>query len=55
MPEGDVAGIVAFGKDALVERLPSELEDVERIASTPVTSATDIGARAPARLGALPR
>jgi len=23
MPEGDVAGIVAFGKDALVERLPA--------------------------------
>ncbi|MFL5756333.1 MAG: VWA domain-containing protein, partial [Chloroflexota bacterium] len=44
MPDGDVAGIVAFGKDALVERLPSQLEDVERIASTPVTSATDIGA-----------
>jgi uncharacterized membrane protein/Mg-chelatase subunit ChlD len=43
-PEGDVAGIVAFGKDALVERLPSELEDIDRIASTPVESATDIGA-----------
>ncbi len=43
MPDGDVAGIVAFGKEALVERLPSDLEDVERIASTPVTSATDIG------------
>ena len=43
-PQGDVAGIVAFGKDALVERLPSELEDIDRIASTPVESATDIGA-----------
>ncbi len=42
-PQGDVAGIVAFGKDALVERLPSELEDIDRIASTPVESATDIG------------
>ena len=43
-PQGDVAGIVAFGKDALVERLPSELEDIDRIASTPVETATDIGA-----------
>ena len=40
----DVAGIVAFGSDALVERLPSELAEIDRIASTPVTSATDIGA-----------
>ncbi|HYH93514.1 MAG TPA: VWA domain-containing protein, partial [Candidatus Saccharimonadales bacterium] len=44
MPDDDVAGIVAFGKEALVERLPSELEDIDRIASTPVTSSTDIGA-----------
>ena len=43
-PTGDVAGIVAFGKEALVERLPSELEDIDRIASTPVKRATDIGA-----------
>ena len=43
-PDGDVAGIVAFGREALVERLPSELADVDRIASTPVTSASDIGA-----------
>jgi uncharacterized membrane protein len=43
-PDGDVAGIVAFGKGALVERLPSEARDIDRIASTPVTSATDIGA-----------
>jgi uncharacterized membrane protein len=43
-PEGDVAGIVAFGKQALVERLPSELTEIDRIASTPVRSATDIGA-----------
>src|SRR5262245_34368221 len=42
-PDGDVAGIVAFGKDALVERLPSELDDIDRIASAPVKSATDIG------------
>ncbi|HXG39428.1 MAG TPA: VWA domain-containing protein, partial [Candidatus Limnocylindrales bacterium] len=44
MPEGDVAGIVAFGKDALVERLPSELSEIDRLASTPVRGATDIGA-----------
>ena len=29
-PTGDVAGIVAFGKEALVERLPSEVEEIER-------------------------
>ena len=44
IPDGDVAGIVAFGKEALVERLPSDLEEIDRIASTPVRSATDIGA-----------
>jgi uncharacterized membrane protein len=43
MPEGDVAGIVGFGKAALVERLPAELREIDRIASTPVRSATDIG------------
>lgn len=44
IPDGDVAGIVAFGKEALVERLPSDLAEIERIASTPVRSASDIGA-----------
>src|SRR5262245_47957276 len=44
MPDEDVAGIVAFGKEALVERLPSELAEIDRIASAPVRSATDIGA-----------
>ena len=34
----DVAGIVAFGGDALVERLPSDLAEIDRIASTPVKS-----------------
>ena len=43
-PDGDVAGIVAFGKQALVERLPSDLQEIDRLASTPVKSATDIGA-----------
>ena len=44
IPDGDVAGIVAFGKEALVERLPSDLGEIDRIASTPVRSASDIGA-----------
>ncbi|HSK51428.1 MAG TPA: VWA domain-containing protein, partial [Clostridia bacterium] len=44
MPGDDVAGIVAFGKQALVERLPSELQEIDRIASAPVRSASDIGA-----------
>ena len=44
MPKGDVAGIVAFGKQALVERLPSEVAEISRLASTPVTTATDVGA-----------
>jgi Ca-activated chloride channel family protein len=43
MPEDDAAGVVAFGKDALVERLPEELRSIDRIRSTPVTAATDIG------------
>ena len=44
MPEGDAAGVVAFGKDALVERLPEEVRQIDRIRSTPVTAATDVGA-----------
>jgi Ca-activated chloride channel family protein len=44
MPEGDQAGIVAFGKDALVERLPEELRDIDAIRSAPLRAATDIGA-----------
>src|ERR687888_1912521 len=43
MPDGDVAGVVAFGKEALVERLPSDVRDLSRIASAPVQAATDIG------------
>jgi uncharacterized membrane protein len=43
-PQDDVAGIVAFGGDALVERLPTELADVDRLDSTPVKAATDLGA-----------
>src|SRR5215210_7212390 len=44
MPEGDVAGIVGFGRAALVERLPAEVRAIDRIASTPVRTSTDIGA-----------
>ncbi|HSL33578.1 MAG TPA: VWA domain-containing protein [Candidatus Limnocylindrales bacterium] len=44
MPEGDVAGIVGFGRAALVERLPSDVRAIERIASAPVRTATDVGA-----------
>lgn len=44
MPEGDQAGIVAFGKDALVERLPEELRQIDRLRSAPLKAATDIGA-----------
>ena len=40
----DIAGIVAFGGDALVERLPAELAEIDRLASTPVREATDVGA-----------
>jgi uncharacterized membrane protein len=43
-PAGDVAGIVAFGKGALVERLPAEITEIDRLASAPIRSATDIGA-----------
>jgi len=43
MPKDDEAGIVAFGKDALVERLPEELRDIDRIHSAPLTGSTDIG------------
>ncbi len=42
--ENDLAGVVAFGGDALVERLPSELAGLDRLASTPVRDATDVGA-----------
>jgi uncharacterized membrane protein len=42
-PEGDKAAVVAFGGEALVERLPAELQDLDRFASVPATSATDIG------------
>ncbi|HSH21287.1 MAG TPA: VWA domain-containing protein, partial [Candidatus Caenarcaniphilales bacterium] len=42
-PSGDRAAVVAFGADALVERLPSELEEIEGFASIPTRAATDVG------------
>ena len=42
-PGGDQAAVVAFGREALVERLPGELEAIDRIASVPTRSATDVG------------
>lgn len=44
MPEGDLAGIVAFGREAFVERLPSDVRQIDRLASTPAQGATDLGA-----------
>jgi Ca-activated chloride channel family protein len=43
-PEGDAAGVVVFGANALVDRLPSELSELADPASQPVVGATDVGA-----------
>jgi uncharacterized membrane protein len=43
-PDDDQAGIVAFGAEALVERLPATRRVLDQIESVPVTTATDIGA-----------
>ncbi len=43
-PEGDTAGVVVFGANALVDRLPSELAELSDPASQPVVGATDVGA-----------
>jgi len=42
-PATDRAAVVAFGADALVERLPAELDELERFASVPTRAATDVG------------
>ncbi len=42
-PGGDQAAVVAFGREALVERLPGEFGEIDRIASVPTRSATDVG------------
>ncbi len=44
MPEGDTAGVVVFGANALVDRLPSGLAELAVPESVPVVGATDIGA-----------
>ncbi|MGH2357375.1 MAG: VWA domain-containing protein, partial [Candidatus Limnocylindria bacterium] len=44
MPEGDTAGVVVFGANALVDRLPSDLAELQEPASQPVVGATDIAA-----------
>jgi Mg-chelatase subunit ChlD len=44
MPGGDRAAIVAFGEDALVERLASEERDLPPIASAPRPGRTDVAA-----------
>lgn len=44
MPAGGRAAIVAFGEDALVERLASEARDLPPIASKPRPGRTNIGA-----------
>ncbi len=44
MPEGDTAGVVVFGANALVDRLPSQISELQPPTSVPVVGATDIGA-----------
>ena len=44
IPEGDTAGVVVFGGNALVDRLPSELDELSTPASEPVAGATDVAA-----------
>ncbi|MDP9468527.1 MAG: VWA domain-containing protein, partial [Chloroflexota bacterium] len=44
IPEGDTAGVVVFGANALVDRLPSGLDELQTPGSVPVVGATDIAA-----------
>ena len=44
MPEADTAGVVVFGGNALVDRLPSQSDELNDPASIPVVGASDIGA-----------
>ncbi len=44
MPEEDSAGVVVFGANALVDRLPSSLDQLADPASEPVVGATDVAA-----------
>jgi uncharacterized membrane protein len=44
MPGEDTAGVVVFGANALVDRLPSQLAELREPSSVPVVGATDIAA-----------
>ncbi|HEX2844622.1 MAG TPA: vWA domain-containing protein, partial [Candidatus Limnocylindria bacterium] len=44
MPNQDAAGVVVFGANALVDRLPSELPELADPASEPVVGASDVAA-----------
>ncbi|MEP7040034.1 MAG: VWA domain-containing protein [Chloroflexota bacterium] len=44
IPEGDTAGVVVFGANALVDRLPSDLDELQAPGSIPIVGATDIAA-----------
>jgi uncharacterized membrane protein/Mg-chelatase subunit ChlD len=44
MPDGDRAGVVVFGATALVDRLPSEVNELAEPASRPVVGASDVAA-----------
>ena len=44
MPEGDTAGVVVFGANALVDQLPAQLGELQVPSSVPVVGATDIAA-----------
>lgn len=43
-PQEDTAGVVVFGANALVDRLPSDLDELGDPSSVPVVGATDIAA-----------
>ncbi len=50
MPDGDRAGVVVFGANALVDRLPSDIAELAEPVSAPVAGASDVAAAV--RLGA---
>lgn len=54
MPSGDLAAIVAFGGDAVVERTPSRDRELRVIESSPPSGATDLSAAIRVGLGVLP-
>ncbi|MDP9271149.1 MAG: VWA domain-containing protein [Chloroflexota bacterium] len=44
MPQGDLAGVVVFGANALVDRLPAESNELQAPTSVPVVASTDVAA-----------